>query len=48
MTKEEYLNHEARLAFDGTFQDVIFKFREETSLVIVRAADYDLDEESVS
>lgn len=46
MTKEEYLNHEARLAFDGTFQDVIFKFREETGLMIVRATDHDLDEET--
>lgn len=45
MTKEEYLNHEARLAFDGTFQDVIFKFREETGLMIVRATDHDLDED---
>lgn len=45
MTKEEYLNHEARLAFDGTFQDVIFKFREETGLIIVRATDHDLDED---
>lgn len=48
MTKEEYLNHEARLAFDGTFQDVIFKFREETGLIIVRATDHDLDEDETS
>lgn len=48
MTKEEYLNHEARLAFDGTFQDVIFKFREETGLMIVRATDHDLDEDEAS
>lgn len=41
MTKEEYLKHEARLAFDGTFMDVIFAFREETGLMIVRATDHD-------
>lgn len=42
MTKEEYLNHEARLAFDGTFQDVIFKFRAETGLMIVRATEHEI------
>lgn len=42
MTKEEYLNHEARLAFDGTFQDVIFRFKEETGLMIVRATEHDV------
>lgn len=41
MTKEEYLKHEARLAFAGTFMDVIFAFREETGLMIVRATDHD-------
>lgn len=48
MTKEEYFNHAARLKFDGTFQDVIFKFREETGLMIVRATDHDLDEDKAS
>lgn len=44
MTKEEYLKHEARLAFDGTFMDVIFAFREETGLMIVRATDHNIKE----
>ena len=47
MTKKEYLNHKARLKFEEAFQEVIFKFREETGLMIVRATDHDLDEESI-
>lgn len=41
MTKEDYLKHDARLAFDGTFMDVIFAFREETGLMIVRATSHE-------
>lgn len=44
MTKEEYLNHADRLAFEGTFQDVIFKFRDETGKMLVRSTDHDLYE----
>ena len=47
ITKEESLKHEARLAFNGTFQDVIFKFNAETDLMIVQATDHNLDEEEI-
>lgn len=34
MTKEEFINHEDRLSFEGTFKDVIFRFREDTGLML--------------
>lgn len=46
MTKEEFINHEDRLNFEGTFQDVIFKFREDTGLILVRATEHEFEEKS--
>ena len=40
MTKEEYLKHKDRLEFKKTFDKVIFKFKEETGLQLVRATDH--------
>ena len=44
MTKEEFINHKDRLNFEGTFQDVIFKFREDTGLMLVRATEHEFEE----
>lgn len=44
MTKEEFNNHEDRLNFEGTFKDIIFKFREDTGFMLVRATEHELEE----
>lgn len=44
MTKEEYLNHKDRIAFKETFSSVLYKFKQETGLILVRATEHEIND----
>lgn len=45
MTKEEYLNHKDRLNFVGTFDQIIYRFKQETGKQLVRATSHECGEQ---
>lgn len=43
MTKDQYLNHKDRIAFKETFSSVLYRFKQETGLTLVRATQHEIE-----
>lgn len=43
MTKDQYLNHKDRITFKETFSSVLYKFKQETGLILVRATQHEIE-----